>query len=124
MISEARSCGYRSRMRCADTSCGFLAGDYLNFPMSGMDIFGGIRPSFSLVALQCRDNANIHLVYHVDKNLGILPGEIFERLELITIREDGRYQIDALVWKKGRADQPFPGGRVTGRGNAVKPTNR
>ena len=75
------------------------------------------------MALQCQDSTDAHLVYHVNKSLGILPGEIFENFELITIGEDGRYQIDALIWREGRADQPFPGGRVAEYENMVKPTN-
>lgn len=74
--------------------------------------------------LQRQDNADTHLVYHVNKSLGVLPGEMFEHFELIAIREDRRYQFDALMWRKGGVDESFPGGRVTRYENVVKPTNK
>ena len=51
-------------------------------------------------------------VYHVDKALGIIPRNAFNHLDLVTIREDGLYERDALVCGNGMADQPFPGRRV------------
>jgi hypothetical protein len=49
-----------------------------------------------------------YLVYHVDKGLGVVSTEISNHLDLIMIREDGRYQRDAITCGKGIADQqPF-----------------
>jgi hypothetical protein len=48
-----------------------------------------------------RDDAGTHPVYQVDKGLSIISGEMFNRLYLIIVREDGRYQGDALVRGKG-----------------------
>ena len=40
---------------------------------------------------------NNYLVYCIDKGLSIVPREVSYHLGLITIREDGRYQVYALV---------------------------
>jgi hypothetical protein len=54
-------------------------------------------------------------VYHVDKVLGIIPREIFNRLDLIMIQEGSRYQRVALMRGKCVAEQLFPGWNVTSR---------
>jgi hypothetical protein len=48
--------------------------------------------------------AGTYLVYHVDKGLGIVSTEISNRLDLIMIQEDGRYQRDAIMCGKAVAD--------------------
>jgi hypothetical protein len=55
-----------------------------------------------------RDDAGTHPVYQVDKGLSIISGEMLNRLYFIIVREDGRYQGDALVRGRGMADQSFP----------------
>jgi hypothetical protein len=45
-----------------------------------------------------------YLIYHVNKGLGITSKEMSDRLDLITVREDGRYQRGALVRGKRIAD--------------------
>ena len=64
-----------------------------------------------------------HLVDHVNKRLGVISGEIFEHLELVTIGENGLDQIDAFMCRNGGADQLFPCRRVPKFGNTVKPAN-
>jgi len=64
-----------------------------------------------------------YLVHHVNKSLGIISGEVFENLCLITVREDGLYQIETLDFGKSRIDQLFPGGRVPKHMNTVKLTD-
>ena len=63
-----------------------------------------------------------HFVYHVNKGLSIISREMSDHLDLIAVREDGRYQGGALVRGKGIADQPVPGGEVAIRKNRVKLT--
>lgn len=65
-----------------------------------------------------------YLIYRVDKGLGVVFGETNDNLDLIGIREDGRYQKSAIVRGKLVADQTFPGGKVASHKNAVKLTGR
>ena len=66
-------------------------------------------------------------VYHIDKVLGIIPGEIFDRPDLIMIQEGSHYQRAALMRGKCVAEQLFPGWKVTSRvtthEDTVKPTD-
>ena len=43
------------------------------------------------------NNVKTYLVYHVDKGLGIISGEMPYHLDLIRVREDGYYQGYTLV---------------------------
>ena len=61
------------------------------------------------------NDGDTRLIYHIDECLGVISREIFEHLNLITVREDGCYQTSALFRGNGRANQPFPSGRVTRR---------
>ena len=45
-----------------------------------------------------------YLVYCVDKVFGILSREVFDRFNLVVVREGGHYQGDALARRKGTAD--------------------
>ena len=63
------------------------------------------------------------LVYHVDKDLGIIPIEMFNRLGLIVVREYCCDHRDALVHGEGMTDQLLPGRGITARERAVKSTN-
>ena len=65
---------------------------------------------------------NTYLVYHVNKGLGIISREMSDHLNLITVREDGRYQRSAFVHRKGIADQPFPSGKIATHEDTVKLT--
>ena len=49
-----------------------------------------------------------HLICCVDKGLSIVPTEIINHLDLITIREDGLDQGCALVCAEGAGDQTVP----------------
>lgn len=62
------------------------------------------------------------LVYHFNEGLSIISREIFEFLDLIVIREYGRYQVDAFVYGKCANDQQFPCG-VAALEVTVKPTD-
>jgi hypothetical protein len=64
-----------------------------------------------------------YLVDYVDKVLGILSREMYDRFNLVIAREDGRYQRDALMGREGIIDQSFPCWRDTTRKDTVKPTN-
>ena len=70
-----------------------------------------------------RDGTGTHFVYQVDKGLGIISREAFDRLHLIAIREDGRYQGDALVRGRGRTNQSFPEWRVTAHEKTISSAN-
>ena len=61
-------------------------------------------------------------MYRVDKGLSIFTMKAAHRLEPV-LAEDGFDQSDALFCIEGMADQMFPGRRVAGYGEAVKPTN-
>ena len=63
------------------------------------------------------------LIYCIDEGLGIISREVFDHLDLIGVREDGRYQTNTLVYGKGISDQPFPSGNVTTREDTVKLTD-
>jgi hypothetical protein len=54
-----------------------------------------------------------YFVYHIDKCLGIVSGEMSSHLNLIGVREDGYYQRDAFVRGEGTIDQSLPGRRIT-----------
>ena len=60
------------------------------------------------------------LVYGIDKSLGVTSGEIFKHLDLITVREEGLYQIDPLLRGGRGVDEPLPGGRVSAHGETVE----
>jgi len=64
-----------------------------------------------------------YIVYHIDKALRIITSEAFDHLDLVTFREDGRYQRDAVVYGRGIADQPFPGWGDTAHGKTIKLPN-
>ena len=53
------------------------------------------------------------LIDHVNKCLGVIPGEISEHLDHLTIGEGGLDQIHTFTCREGGVDQPFPCGRVT-----------
>ena len=55
-----------------------------------------------------------YLIYYINKGLSIVSTKISDLLGLITVREDVRDQMDALIRGKGAAGQPFPGWRVLG----------
>ena len=65
-----------------------------------------------------------HLVYHVNKGLGIAPTEMPDDLDLIKVRKNGFDQRDALVNGKCGTDQLFPGWRAAVHEEAVKLTCR
>jgi hypothetical protein len=79
---------------------------------------GGYQP-----VLRREMNVETYLVDHVHKFLGILSREMFDRLSLVIVREDGRYQIVELMRREGIVDQPFPGWRDTTHENTVKLMN-
>ena len=106
VILEAELRGHRSCTKNADTSCGYPVGGYPNSPTSnrqGADVLAGFSGE---------RNVNTCLVYHINKSLRIVSREIFKHLDLITIREDDLYQIDALIRGKDMSDQLFPGRKV------------
>jgi len=63
-----------------------------------------------------------HLVYHIDKCLGIIPREISGHFDLVVVREDCCDQKGALVCGKGVVDEPFPDWRFAARERAVRLT--
>ena len=65
-----------------------------------------------------------HLVYHVNKGLGIVSTEMPDYLDLIMVRKNGFDQRDALVKGKCRTDQLFPGWRAAVHEETVKLTGR
>ena len=75
---------------------------------------------FSVLNCNC---AGTCLIYRIDEGLGIIPREVFDHLDLITIGEDGRYHRDAFVGGKAGADQTYPGGRITECEDTVKMTD-
>lgn len=48
-----------------------------------------------------RDSVEIHLIYHIDKCLRIIPKEISDHLGLGAVREDGCYERGAFMRGKG-----------------------
>ena len=65
-----------------------------------------------------------YLVHHINKYLGIIPGEKPNRFDLIAVGEYACYQKDALVFGKGNiADQPFPGSWSTVHKDSVHLTD-
>ena len=65
-----------------------------------------------------------YLIYRIDKGLSIIFGKTGDNLNLIGIREDGRYQRSAPAHGMVVADQTFPGGKVASHKDAVKLTGR
>ena len=61
-----------------------------------------------------------YLIYRIDKGLGIISRETVDYLNFMTVREDKRYELYALIRGEGRADQLLPGGEVTARGDTIK----
>jgi hypothetical protein len=55
-----------------------------------------------------RQRRETHLIYHIDKGLGIVPREVPNDFDLIAVREDLRDQRDAFVSGEAVTDQPFP----------------
>lgn len=51
----------------------------------------------------------MHLVYRINKGLGILLPEMFHHLEPTRVREDGCDQSYSFLSVKVAADQLFPG---------------
>ena len=64
-----------------------------------------------------------HLVYHIDKVLGIVPRELSDPPDLIAIREDCSNQRDAAVYGKGITNQLFPRWMFAGCKKIVDSTN-
>jgi hypothetical protein len=116
--SEAGLGGHRSYMWHADTSCVYAIRGYPTPGRQYEEAFAGINQP----ALR-RGDAGTHLVYQVDKGPGIISREIFDSLHLIVVREDGRYQGDALVCGKGRTYQPFPEWGVTTHEKTISSTD-
>jgi hypothetical protein len=63
-----------------------------------------------------------YLVDRIDKGLGVIPREVSDQLDLIMVRENGRYQRYAFIYGKGVVDQSFPGWRITVHKYAAKLT--
>lgn len=63
-------------------------------------------------------------VYRVNKGLGVISGEISDRLGRIMIGENGHYQRDALVRGKGITDQLLPGRMDTINKDTIRLTDR
>ena len=70
-----------------------------------------------------RDLVEVHLIYHINKCLRIIPEEISDNRDLVTVREDGCYERGALVRGEGVADQLFPSWNVTACDHTVKQTD-
>ena len=85
VISEAGYGGHNYGIGSADISFGSLAGGYPTPVKTTRRIKPTSMASFS--ALDC-NRVGTCLVYHIDQGLGIIPGEVFNRLDLITIGED------------------------------------
>lgn len=54
-------------------------------------LIGGTSKFKSTVLSLEREFVRAHLIYNIDEVLGIVPRETSDQLDLITIREDGRY---------------------------------
>ena len=63
-----------------------------------------------------------YLVHHINKGMGIVSGDIFDRIDLVITGEYRRDQRDALGRGEGVTDQPFPGWIFTAHEKAVQPT--
>ena len=85
VTSEAGYGGHNSGIDSADISFGSLAGGY----PTPVEITRRIKSTSiaSFFALNC-NRVGTCLVYHIDQTLGIVPGEVFNRLNLVTIGED------------------------------------
>jgi hypothetical protein len=116
--SEAGLGDHKPYIRHADISCGYAVRGYPTPGRQCEEALVGINQQ----ALR-RDGTGTHFIYQVDKGLSINSRETFDRLHLIAIREDGRYQGDVLVRGRGRTDQPFPEWRVTAHEEAISSTN-
>jgi hypothetical protein len=55
----------------------------------------------------------IHLIYLINKGLGIVPREFSDHLGLINVGENCSNQGDLFVYSKSLGDQPLPGRRVS-----------
>ena len=64
-----------------------------------------------------------YLVCHIDEGLGIIPGEVSDHLNLITVRENHRDQKDTFARGESITDQPFPGWDFTAHEEPVELTN-
>lgn len=70
-----------------------------------------------------RYRAGTYIVYRVNKVLGVVPGEMFDNLDLIIIRENRRNQRDPFVCGKSVAYQPPPGWIIAVHEKAAGLTN-
>jgi len=61
-----------------------------------------------------------YLIYHIDKGLSVIPTERFDRVNLITIREDFRDQRDTLVCSTGTVKQASPCRNATVREKLIR----
>jgi len=109
LISEVGLGDHISRINGVDTCRASLVRDLQIPNRQGTEVLVGVNQRI----LRREDIMDTYLVYHVNEDLGIITREISDHLDLLMVREDGRYQRDALVRGKGRADQPFPAWRVT-----------
>ena len=64
-----------------------------------------------------------YLVYDINKVLGVVAREVFNHLNLVVVREDGRDQRDAFIRGEGVTNQSFPGWAPTGDSRMAKLIN-
>ena len=82
----------------------------------------GFEPKSNNLSSEC-ELTDTYLIYHIDKDLGIISGEVPHHLSLISVGKDCRDQRDAFICGDRLADQPFPGWIFTVHNEAVKLTN-
>ena len=100
--SEVWSGDHKSCARNADISCGYVAGVCLQLTPERHNegIWAGVNPPVNLGS----KSVEAHLIYCINKRLSIISGDICDPLDLTTVREDARDQIDALIHGKGGVD--------------------
>ena len=64
-----------------------------------------------------------HLLYQINKILGIISREVFDHLNLDVVRINCLYQRDAVMRGEGAADQLFPDRVSAAHEKAVKLIN-
>ena len=66
------------------------------------------------------DSVGTYGVHLIDKNLGIIPREIFDHLNQVILQKYCSDQRYAFVRGEGMIDQPFPGWSFAARERVVR----
>jgi len=100
-VLESEFGGHRSYTKIAGTSPVARGQDYPTPDGQGGDRVSGI-------ALWRYKGVETDFVYRVDKRLSIVPTDVFHRLDLIPVHEQGRDHGRSFMSGERSADQTFP----------------